>query len=321
MTIRVTRQALLGATLLGVMALPGAALADWTESIQDQRCDPEVSQGISEAVRESIEASVRRAEAAVLPPTAVGDLGCLNDLMTAPLAMFSQMGGTLGSLQVGLGNFSPASIGLDIDISGMICRAAAEKWAELTEPLSVLPASFNDFASMAAKAPDRIASGDFSFIPGISGNKSTTDRNGYSGSITDYVMPSTIVSDPTVSRPIFPSYDDPSTTEYDGSAMADAEAAYTENMVKEFADYLACRLSYNDSNFNNSCHFNAATPPQWSFSAPPPPAPASTPAPSSTGERPYGTTAGSGGAAAPAQTAPAATGPAAIWNSLGVAGN
>ena len=65
MTIRVTRQALLGATLLGVMALPGAALADWTESIQDQRCDPEVSQGISEAVRESIEASVRRAEAAV----------------------------------------------------------------------------------------------------------------------------------------------------------------------------------------------------------------------------------------------------------------
>ena len=38
---------------------------------------------------------------------------------------------------------------------------------------------------MAAKAPDRIASGDFSFIPGISGNKSTTDRNGYSGSITD----------------------------------------------------------------------------------------------------------------------------------------
>lgn len=330
MTFRVTRTALLGATLLGVFAMPGIALADWTEDIQDSRCDPEIVKQIGDAQREAIEARVRRAEAAILPPSAVGDLGCLNDLMTAPLAMFSNIGGTLTSLQAGLGSFSPESIGVDMDVSGMLCKAAAQKWSELTEPLSAIPGTLNDFAGMAAKAPDRIASGDFSFIPGISGNSSSTDSSGYAGSVADYTPPSTSVSGPTSSRPIFPGYVDPTTTEYDGTQMAEDSAAYTNNLAVEFANYLACRINASSGYYDadkgswvagTTCTFDGGTPPAYSFGAPPEPTTTVAPKPETTGERPYGTTepVPSGGAASE-QAPAAASGPSAIWKSLGTAG-
>lgn len=155
---------------------PVAAQADWTRGLQDERCNPETAEAMSNALREAIEGSVRRAESVILPPTPVGDLGCLNDLMSARLASFSNMGGILDSLSGGLGSFDGSSIGLDIDVSGMICRAAAERWAELTEPLSDVNAGISDYAGIASSAQQRMASGGFSFVPGVRGTSDYNDR-------------------------------------------------------------------------------------------------------------------------------------------------
>lgn len=168
-------------SVLALNAMPTVSLADWTEGLQDQRCDPETADALSEALRNAIEGSVRRAEAAILPPTPVGDLGCLNDLMTAPIDTFSGVGGMLGALSGGLGNFDPSSMNLDIDVSGMICQAAAEKWATLTEPLSQFDADIPDYAGMASSAGDRLAQGGISFVPGVNGSSNYVDSTGSAG--------------------------------------------------------------------------------------------------------------------------------------------
>lgn len=203
MKLHTGRNALLGAALAAITVAPGAAMADWTRGVQDERCSPESADALSQALREAIEGNVRRAEAVILPPTPVGDLGCLNDLMTAPLDTFSGVGGMLGALTGGLGSFDGGSIGLDIDVSGMICRAAAERWADLTQGLSGVDLDIPSYAGVAARASDRLASGGISFIPGVRGSQEYRDSSGSTGG-TGVVPPGETAPGPTAPSPTSP---------------------------------------------------------------------------------------------------------------------
>lgn len=236
------------ALVLGM--IPATSHADWIPSVLDERCAAEDVNGVSTAVRDSIEASVRRAEASIQAPTPVGDLSCLNDLMLQPLDIFSSIGGLLSSLQQGLSNLS---LNLDIDVSGMICQMAAEKWAELTQGLGGLDAPLSAFSGASANPLDRLASGSFSdggssgLFSGFSGvlnlGNSTTDDPNYRGSIGNYVPPSLDVSQETASRPIFDTGTYLDSSEFSAEEEARIEAAnraYNEALMKNMADYMAC---------------------------------------------------------------------------------
>lgn len=97
--------------------------------IQNAACDANVIQQTADAARAKVEDFVSRAEAAIRPPGSIGDLGCLDGLMEAPLDIFSNVGGLLGSLTSGL----DAGFG---DIGGQICSFANDKWQEVTQPLT-----------------------------------------------------------------------------------------------------------------------------------------------------------------------------------------
>ena len=251
----------------GQMAAVPAHASDWLDSIQDQRCDPQDIHGVSGNVRNAIESSVRRAEMSIKAPTPVGDLSCLNDLMTAPLDMFSNIGGLLGSLQGGLANLSAPSLNLDIDISGMVCGFAAQKFAQLTAPLSEIGGTMAGFASMSSNPADRLAgilSGAYtdlstrpsgggtisasdgntlllrdSSVGSFSGVLSATDSSGYAGSVEDYTAPSTISVLPDISEETYDyTYVGP-----DDSAYNAAADDYNTLLMRAFADYTACRIA------------------------------------------------------------------------------
>lgn len=235
------------ALVLGL--IPAASHADWIPSVLDERCGPQDVTGVSTAVRDSIEASVRRAEASIQAPTPVGDLSCLNDLMLQPLDIFSSIGGLLSNLQQGLANLS---LSLDIDVSGMICQMAAEKWAELTQGLGGLDAPLSAFSGASANPLDRLASGSFEtggssgLFSGFSGvmnlGNNITDPT-YRGSITDYTPPSVEVSDETAAIPIFEGGSYIDSGEYSAEEVAAIEAAnkaYNEALMKNMAEYMAC---------------------------------------------------------------------------------
>lgn len=236
------------ALVLGM--IPATSHADWIPSVLDERCDPQDVTGVSTAVRDSIEASVRRAEASIQAPTPVGDLSCLNDLMLQPLDIFSSIGGLLSSLQQGLSNLS---LNLDIDVSGMICQMAAEKWAELTQGLGGLEAPLSAFSGASANPLERLASGGFEsggssgLFSGYSGvmnlGNTTTSDQSYRGSISDYTAPSVDVSDGTAAIPIFDtgSYlDSGEFSAEDEAAIEAANKAYNEALMKNMAEYMAC---------------------------------------------------------------------------------
>lgn len=263
-------------------AIPTATLADWTVDIQDERCAAEDVDGISAAIREAIEASVRRAEAAIAAPAAVGDLSCLNDLMTSPLATFSSMTGILDTLKAGLSDISPASLGLDIDIAGNICAMAAEKWANLTEPLDDVGLTFTNFSLTKATPSQRIFSGIEPSVPTYLGVRNGADSTGYAGSISAYPIPDTSISASSASRPIYPGLATPdSDTTFDEAGMQEAERAYNEAMMKALAEYVGCRVaeSLDDTIVNYSstsryarwetrpgdCEFDPGTAPIWLY--------------------------------------------------------
>lgn len=230
--------------------IPATSHADWIPSVLDERCAAEDVNGVSTAVRDSIEASVRRAEASIQAPTPVGDLSCLNDLMLQPLDIFSSIGGLLGNLQQGLSNLS---LNLDIDVSGMICQMAAEKWAELTQGLGDIAAPLSAFSGASANPLDRLASGSFTeggssgLFSGFSGvmnlGNTTTDDPTYRGSIDNYVAPNVGVSNETASIPIFDNSSYIDSGEFSAEEAAAIEAAnkaYNEALMKNMADYMAC---------------------------------------------------------------------------------
>lgn len=138
-------------------ALPSPVFSDWIPSSLDQRCDPSDIDGISNSIRDAIEASVRRAEASIEPPAGIGDLGCLDGLMQAPIDIFSNIGGILGTLQQGL--FSSLSFPVDFNASGMLCEFAAAKWGELTQGLGNMNVDLAQFASTPSDLVGRLAGG------------------------------------------------------------------------------------------------------------------------------------------------------------------
>lgn len=176
---------LVGAGLILLAA--GPARADWIRSALDSRCDPADISGVSNSVRDAIEASVRRAEATIQAPAPIADLSCLSDLMTTPIDIFSNIGGLAGTLQAGLFDSLPFS--MDMDVSGMVCDFAAERWGELTGGLSGLGADLSQFANTPASMSDRLAGGGGfgsgsgstgstgTLGTGIIGNQSATSTN------------------------------------------------------------------------------------------------------------------------------------------------
>lgn len=144
---------------LPVLALlpAGQAGADWIPSALDPRCEQSDIDGVSRGIREAIEASVRRAEATIDAPAPIADLSCLDDLMTTPLDIFSNIGGLMGTLQAGLFDSLPFS--MDMDVSGMVCDFAAERWGELTGGLSGLDVDLSQFADTPSSMVDRLLGG------------------------------------------------------------------------------------------------------------------------------------------------------------------
>jgi hypothetical protein len=329
---------------------PAPSQADWIPSVLDARCNPEDVDAISRSVREAIEASVRRAEASILAPTPVGDLACLNDLLMQPLDFFSNIGNLLGDLRAGLGAL--ADISLDIDVAGMICRLAAEKWAELTRPLSEIEATIANFARAPADSILRLASGSLSsggssgMFPGVSGMANISGGE----SISSYVIPDTTVSPETSSIPIFKTPSGRDALDYSPSVIALYEQqlrAYDEALSVNLSEYLACRVSKNLDGSRitgrNSGRWDDHTDERWSSPSnlncpdprnglPPYPtlpvlsassasgvsiSPASTSAPPEpTGERPFGQTSPSPSAAPETLTTSPAT-PSSIWEMIG----
>jgi len=170
--------------------------------------------------------------------------------MLQPLDIFSSIGGLLSNLQQGLGNLS---LNLDIDVSGMICQMAAEKWAELTQGLGGLDASLASFSEASSNPLERLASGSFQnggssgLFSGFSGvmnlGNTTTSDPSYRGSISDYTAPRVDVSDRTASIPIFNtgSYlDSGEFSAEDEAAIEAANKAYNEALMKNMAEYMAC---------------------------------------------------------------------------------
>lgn len=123
-------------SVAGIGLVPVSAMAQdnsWLLDLQNPQCSAESRQSIADGVRQQIEDSVARATAAIQPPAALGDLSCLNDLMNVPLDSFSNIGGLVGNLQGGLsGGIGDPGDGL----SRKVCEFAAEKWGDVTEPLS-----------------------------------------------------------------------------------------------------------------------------------------------------------------------------------------
>lgn len=164
--------------VLALLLTTTSVRADWIESLMDERCAPEDVENISNEIRDTIEAAVRRAEASIQAPIAVGDLSCLEDLMKQPLAIFSGLGNLAGQLQGGFQNFD---FDVDMDIAGMVCDFAAERWAELTEGLGDIEATIQQFADTPAKLADRLQNGG-GFGSGSGSSQSTGRLNtSYSG--------------------------------------------------------------------------------------------------------------------------------------------
>lgn len=95
-------------------------------------CSEEAKDIVAASVRQTIEDSVTRGEAAILPPSPLGDLACLQGLMNAPLDIFSGIGGIAGTLATDLMNQVSS---MPDAIRSQICAYAAEQWSELTQPV------------------------------------------------------------------------------------------------------------------------------------------------------------------------------------------
>jgi hypothetical protein len=148
-TIRLTATALyLGGLTL---ALTTPAQADWISDKLSDSCSGASAQKLSQSIRDNIEDSMDRAEASIKPPSPVGDLGCLEDLMSdVGINIFSaEQGGDFGgSMASGLvqqlmgpltDQLQGAGLGDLLDAAGdpmgAVCKFAEDKWNELSGSL------------------------------------------------------------------------------------------------------------------------------------------------------------------------------------------
>jgi hypothetical protein len=115
-----------------------AASADWiTEKLQETCAGTSFMSKQAEDVRKQVEDYVNRSEAAIQPPSPVGDLSCLNDLMSSIdlTSIFSGAMPGMSSLMNKLGGAGLMAATGPGGIEGMICQFAQQKWQELTSKL------------------------------------------------------------------------------------------------------------------------------------------------------------------------------------------
>lgn len=239
---------LMALALAAGVVVPSSAGAaeDWLLSIQNEKCSDESKAKVAQNSRDKIEAAVRRGEAAIQAPAPLEDLGCLSDLLNTPVTFFSNMGNVAKTLQAGLQNgVNMKSLGIDVDVSGLVCKVAAEKFATLTEPLS---GSFQGLASMAGNPYSRASggvNGAFSQIASIpetlgAAMSGTSSESASVGSlIGDYTVPdfSYVASNPVVEQTY------PDSGAYDGSSGSSSSewGSYYQRMMINLANYQACR--------------------------------------------------------------------------------
>lgn len=237
------------ALLFALSVAPVPAASDWIPSSLDARCDPSDVDGISNSIRDAIEASVRRAEASIAPPAGIGDLSCLDDLMNAPLDIFSNIGGIMGTLQGGL--FSSLSFPVDFDASGMLCQFAAEKWGELTSGLGDANIALAQFANTPSDLMGRMSggggfgsgsgSGSGSILSVFGNSTQSSGVNTPTGTIrTDVPVGAT-----TAGIPIFPGTGAPVTDEenFNMAAFQSAYASWLDSRDVALARFQACETA------------------------------------------------------------------------------
>lgn len=125
--------------LVGLVPVPAGAQTEIFRSMTNERCSAASRDEVANAARLNVESHVTRAEASIQPPTPVGDLSCLNDLMNIDIdflsGQFFSLDSLLGDFMNGLQNITLEGIGEEIN--RQICAFAQEKWSELTEPLNL----------------------------------------------------------------------------------------------------------------------------------------------------------------------------------------
>jgi hypothetical protein len=128
--------------LTAVLVMGPEAASAQTEifrSMTNERCSTSSRDDVANAARLNVESHVTRAEASIQPPTPVGDLSCLNDLMNIDIdflsGQFFSLDSLLGDFMSGLQNITLEGIGEEVN--RQICAFAQEKWSELTEPLNL----------------------------------------------------------------------------------------------------------------------------------------------------------------------------------------
>lgn len=127
------------AALLGLSPVAATAQTEIFRSMTNERCSDASRDAIANGARQNVESRVARAEASIQPPTPVGDLSCLNDLMNIDIDFLSgqmfSIGDIFGDLLSGLQDITLE--GIQGEVTRQICAFAAEKWSELTEPLNM----------------------------------------------------------------------------------------------------------------------------------------------------------------------------------------
>jgi hypothetical protein len=131
--------ALVVSALLGLTPAAAGAQTEIFRSMTNERCSDASRDAIANAARRNVESHVTRAEASIQPPTPVGDLSCLNDLMNINIDFLSGQFFSLDTLfQDLLSGFQNITLeGIGEEVTRQICRFAQEKWEELTEPLNL----------------------------------------------------------------------------------------------------------------------------------------------------------------------------------------
>jgi len=141
MTNQTTRSlsAIAVAALIGLTPVVATAQTEIFRSMTNERCSSASRDAVANAARQNVESRVARAEASIQPPTPVGDLSCLNDLMNIDIDFLSgkmfSIGDIFGDLLGGLQDITLE--GIQGEVTRQICAFAAEKWEDLTKPLNL----------------------------------------------------------------------------------------------------------------------------------------------------------------------------------------
>ena len=142
------------------------ASGEWIYDMTIDLCSEESRTRVAANSRKQIESSVRRAESSINPPAPVGDLGCLDGLMSTSIDRFARTGALKGIFSGSLDGLGQSGDGP----SRRICSLAKAQWGRLTKPLkksldtlgTSLPPDFSGNFKLATKPAitERIESGN-----------------------------------------------------------------------------------------------------------------------------------------------------------------